>query len=247
MLRQIIFEPHNVREKAWVVFFNYILLSDMSAAENEKEDAFRHNAQLALNDCRIFIEPRLSNIQALVLLAFHGEDFAAPNVSWMLLSHACRQSEALGLHVRGNHDTIEKYQHKLSLFWLLYTIDKSCALAFGRPAFLPTALYRDVPLPEERFISEFNPHHEQGEHAPRKDAGYGPAFFKATFELSHLTGDILHVLAMTSPGQERNAVRSRLNTWFDQTSAVSASGKAIYCLLELHLTFACFFFFSFRN
>lgn len=221
VLQKIVFDPQSVCEKAWVVFFNYILLSDISEGQDDKEDSFRRNAHLALNDCRIFIEPRLSNIQALVLLSFHGEDFAAPNISWMLLSHACRQAEALGLHVNTSPKSSTGYEHKLSLFWLLYTIDKSCALAFGRPMFLPTSLYRNVPLPTERSISEFQPHNGQNERLEDQGFGYGSAFFKATFELSHLTGEILQILAVETSGEERNEVRSRLDAWFIGTNTVS--------------------------
>lgn len=98
------------------------------------------------------------NVQALALLSIHGEDFAAPNVSSMLLAHACRQAEALGLHVRGAEGNFDDSQHRLCLFWMLFTLDKSCALAFGRPTFLPLALYRHVPLPDEQFTLNFRPH-----------------------------------------------------------------------------------------
>jgi hypothetical protein len=99
-VRQVVFEPHKVRETAWIAYFNYMMLSIASDenGEGEETNKFRRNVQLALNDSRIFLEPRHANVQTLCFLAMNDEDYAAPNLSWMLLGHACRQAEALVLH-----------------------------------------------------------------------------------------------------------------------------------------------------
>lgn len=142
ILRQVVFDPGNVAQKAWVVVFNYMMLALISAehGDNNQVERFRRNMQLALNNSSIFLEPREENIQALVLLAVHGEDFSSPNLSWMLVGHACRQAEALGLHAASDNDS-DVRQRKLCLFWLLFAIDKSCALAFGRPTFLHQVIH----------------------------------------------------------------------------------------------------------
>ncbi|KAJ5118818.1 hypothetical protein N7448_010525, partial [Penicillium atrosanguineum] len=222
ILRQVIFEPHKVREKAWIVTFNYILLAAISTTEkDENEDKLRQNAQLALSDSRIFLEPSLANVQALSLLAIHGEDFAAPNISWMLLSHACRQAEALGLHTRANKDTVGDYQHKLCIFWMLFTLDKSCALAFGRPTFLPLNLYRQVPLPDEDYMQKFSPHDNKAicsERPSSQRSDFGALMLKNTIELAKLTSDVLEVLGMGNSNNAKNGIRSQLEVWFSTTN-----------------------------
>lgn len=223
ILRQIIFEPKKVREKAWIVSFNYVLLAAISTKHDEHEDKLRKNSQLALNDSRIFLEPSLANVQTLTLLAVHGEDFAAPNTSWMLLSHACRQAEALGLHVKKSKDKFEEWQHKLCLFWMLFTLDKSCALAFGRPAFLPFSLYRHVPLPDKEFMRKFSPHDtkdlgSQPRNSQKSD--FGAMMLKNTIELAKLTSDVLDVLGVGNSEKSKDKTRSKLEDWFSTTNMV---------------------------
>ncbi|KAJ5769064.1 hypothetical protein N7520_003623, partial [Penicillium odoratum] len=221
ILRQIVFEPEKVREKAWIVSFNYILLAAISTQLDEHEGNLRKNFQLALNDSRIFLEPSLANVQTLVLLAVHGEDFAAPNISWMLLSHACRQAEALGLQVRKSRDHFDEWQHKLCLFWMLFTLDKSCALAFGRPAFLPFSLYRHLPLPDEIFMRKFSPHDTEGlgDQRPKShNSDFGALMFKNTIELAKLTSEVLDVLGVANSDKSKDKTRSKLEDWFSKTN-----------------------------
>ncbi|KAJ5611392.1 hypothetical protein N7510_008111, partial [Penicillium lagena] len=226
VLKQIVFEPQNVKEKAWVVFFNYVLLAAISTEQDEYEDKLRQNSQLALNDSRIFLEPSIVNVQALALLSIHGEDFAAPNVSWMLLGHACRQAEALGLHARAIEGTFDESQHRLCLFWMLFTLDKSCALAFGRPAFLPIALYRHVPLPDEQFMQNFRPHDTAvfgKQQQNSKGSDFGALLFKSTVGLAKLMSDVLEILGMAHSEEAKDDMQFKLDAWFSNTNMVRAS------------------------
>ncbi|KAJ5805700.1 uncharacterized protein N7503_003302 [Penicillium pulvis] len=223
ILRQIVFEPEKVREKAWIVSFNYVLLAAISTEHDEHEDKLRNNFQLALNDSQIFLEPSLANVQALALLAVHGEDFAAPNISWMLLSHACRQAEALGLHAKNSKDTFDEWQHKLCLFWMLFTMDKSCALAFGRSAFLPLFMCRHVPLPEKEFMRKFSPHDTKdfgSEQRNSQNSVFGAVMFQNTIELAKLTSDVLDALGVGSSDQSKDETRAKLERWFSTTNMI---------------------------
>lgn len=223
VLRQIVFEPEKVREKAWIVSFNYILLAAISTQQDEHEDKLRQNSQLALNDSQIFLEPSLANVQTLALLAVHGEDFASPNISWMLLSHACRQAEALGLHIKTSKGRSDESQHKLCLFWMLFTLDKSCALAFGRPAFLPFSLYRYVPLPDEEFMRKFSPHDTEApcsQQQKSQNSGFGALLFKNTVELAKLMSDVLDVLGVSNSEKSKDETRSKLEGWFSIANMV---------------------------
>ena len=224
VLRRVIFEPQKVRERAWVVFVNYTLLSALSTDTYKSDEAekLRRNIQLALNDSSIFLEPSQANVQALTLLAMHGEDYTAPNLSWMLLGHACRQAEALGLHTPAHQD-VESRQQRLCLFWLLFMIDKSCSLAFGRPAFLPTALYCNVPPPDDHFLLKFHPHDCTAlgnSQAPSQTSTFGAVFFSRSVEIAKLTGRILDVLATSESFLAKTNLRSELEAFYEDTYQV---------------------------
>ncbi|KAE8393475.1 hypothetical protein BDV23DRAFT_149253 [Aspergillus alliaceus] len=224
IVRQVVFEPHKVREKAWVIYLNYLLLCAASAKNEDTQEihGFRRNVELALNDSRIFLEPREANVQALALLALHGEDYAAPNLSWMLLGHACRQAEALGLHER-RHDVFNPQQQSLCLFWLLFMMDKSCALAFGRPVFLSTAIYRDLPLPDDEVLLNFHlraSSDDEIQQAPSHGFRFGAHFLRRSMELSRLTGLALDVLATGESSLAKRDVWSRLDGWYLETKRV---------------------------
>ncbi|KAK4063845.1 hypothetical protein Trihar35433_8553 [Trichoderma harzianum] len=101
LLLNVIFDPATVPQRAWIVYVNFILLTLLQndSSQSDVVESLQKNTEMALNDYRIFLEPSEINIQALLLLGCHGEQYASPNLSWMLVGHACRQAQALGLHV----------------------------------------------------------------------------------------------------------------------------------------------------
>ncbi|KAK7458515.1 hypothetical protein Landi51_01338 [Colletotrichum acutatum] len=225
LLKQIVFNPDKVSQKAWLVFFNYIMLAQVSPEKQdhgEETARFRQNLRIALNDSRIFLEPRQVNVQALALLAVHGEDYASPNLSWMLVGHACRQAEALGLHLP-MHNDVESYQRSLSMFWLLFVLDKSCALAFGRSPFLPMNLYREVPLPDFSYLLKFRPHldSEFSSASPAaRSSEFGAHFFTRGIELARIMGLVVDTLAPGSSPTSRETIKLQLEEWSTQTKKI---------------------------
>ncbi|GAD95021.1 hypothetical protein NECHADRAFT_34178 [Paecilomyces variotii No. 5] len=222
VLRQIVFDPGNVSQKAWVVLFNYMILALVSTEDDEANQVqkFRRNTQLALNDSSIFLEPREENIQALILLAIHGEDFASPNLSWMLVGHACRQAEALGLHTASDNDSGIN-QRRLCLFWLLFAIDKSCALAFGRSAFLPTALYGNVPLPDRHYLLKFRPHENpviSDDRRAAQGSTFGAELFSSAIDVAKLTGHIVNFLTYGELKLPKDELKMKLDEWYAHTT-----------------------------
>ncbi|KAJ4226306.1 hypothetical protein NW759_004892 [Fusarium solani] len=213
-LRQVLFEPETVTAKAWVVFVNYMLLA-LATGSGQHADAaaaFRKNMRLALDDAKIFLEPSDVNIQTLILLALHGEDFALPNMSWMLTGQACQQAQVLRLHSVTNSDTSSpEQQRRLCLFWALFMADKSCSLAFERPVFLPTEWFQNVPLPKFEYLQQFHAHQSQAQ--PAKSA-FGAHLFLQTVQLSKLMGFILVPKGASS---ERDMLNSLLDSWYQQT------------------------------
>ncbi|WZH45281.1 fungal-specific transcription factor domain-containing protein [Fusarium acuminatum] len=218
LLIQVIFKPETVTRKAWVVYVNYMLLAMLSDDKNPQAQNFRQNMKLALNDSSIFLEPNEAHLQALILLAIHGEDYSSPGSSWMLVGHACRQAQALELHNSTNVE-YETRQRRLSLFWLLFAVDKSCSLAFGRPCFLPSDTYSHIPLPDLSYLMRFKPRSDIPETVERKrqKSMFGAHMFLARMELARLTGDSYALSNNELMAEARGLLRTKLVEWHTRT------------------------------
>ncbi|OTA01909.1 hypothetical protein A9Z42_0022410 [Trichoderma parareesei] len=216
LLLTVIFNPATVSQKAWIVYVDFILLTllqhDPSQADTVK--SLKKNTDKALNDFRIFLEPSEINIQALMLLGCHGEQYASPNLSWMLVGHACRQAQALGLHKieRGSYT---QQQRQLALFWSLFSVDKSCSLAFGRPMLLPTASYENVPLPDFQYLLGYHPHKAQPVPTPSGShtSTFGAHFFIQVMHLAKLTGAVLNTLSSQGTATDSETLAATLQSW----------------------------------
>ena len=228
-LRQVVFEP-SAAPKAWVIFVNYILSAApaTNATEIGLANMWRLNSRLALESASVFLESSKINIQAFMLLAFHGEDFAFPNISWMLTSHACRQAEALGIHIPLATADFNAQQQQLCLFWALFITEKWCSLAFGRQVFMPTSLYSHVPLPNFAYLTTFKPHlHDlSSEHWKELSSTFGAHVFFQNIELSKLAGTVLECLAYGQSPAARDELKSRLDHWYETTNQVNRSSLA---------------------
>lgn len=225
-LRNVIFDPGTVREKAWIVFVNYMLLAMVCMEPNRSDEAdrLRVNVHAALNDFAIFLSPSVVNIQTLATLAIHGEDFASPTQSWMLVGYACRQAEALSLHHPARDDSDEE-QRRLCLFWLLFLIDKGCALAFGRLPALLSSTYHNTPYPQYQYLARNCPHlGEPGNgsaQAPGSD--FGAKFYIRGFELAILIGSVLETSTVGEGASDKHRLRAQIDDWHGSTNAVRLS------------------------
>ena len=151
--------PHQVQDRAWLVMYYSVILSMVSSTDPMNESAkakLRCNLWLALNDVRLLLEPSESNIQALVILACHVEEFTTPSLCWMLVTNACRMLQAIGVnHRRFDPRTRER---RAMMFWHLNLLDKGLALIFGRsPTFHP-AMASEIALPNLDQLLPFQPH-----------------------------------------------------------------------------------------
>ncbi|KAG8360423.1 hypothetical protein FVEN_g1997 [Fusarium venenatum] len=214
-LLQVLFNPGQVVRKSWIVYIDYMILAMLSEDQSAETKGFRNNVKLALNDSRIFLEPHLVHLQTLILLAIHGEDYASPSLSWMLVGHACRQAEALGLHLSNSPD-FETHQKRLSLFWMLFAVDKSCSLAFGRPCFLPSNTYGTVVLPDFGHLTRFQPRSKSAD-GQEQSFVFGAHMFIARVKLARLTGDILDLASNTDMISKRDQLETDLTEWQTQT------------------------------
>lgn len=226
LLRRVMLDPSNVETSSWIVFVNYILLalaSDRKAAPHATQ-TFRINVHTALNDSKIYLEPSLANIHCLMLLATHGEDFATPNLSWMTLGHACQQAQALNLHL-ATPQNYEEQQRLLSLFWSLFIVDKSCSLAFGRPAFLPTSNYQTVLKPDRRYVSrKYCPHLSLAKNLGTSNNTadtFASSYYYQCMEFALITGAISELLVSSEPSGSLQDLQQKLHQWHKRTQEVS--------------------------
>ncbi|KAK4929406.1 hypothetical protein LTR49_004010 [Elasticomyces elasticus] len=94
--------------------------------------------QLALDatisDLPLLIHPDLESVHALVLGALHAVGSAKSSLAWTLLSKAYELCQTLGLHRSGRSQDEDPAvtQHKTSLFWTLYMLEKGLSLRLGR-------------------------------------------------------------------------------------------------------------------
>lgn len=223
LLMEVVFEPVSVTQRSWVLYINFIFLiiSHKDQTLSYLTTSFRHNIRLALDDATIFLEPNEVNVQALALLSCLGEDYTSPNLSWMLASHACRQAQALNLHVTEQHYSTEQ-QRRLTLFWVLFMVDKACSLAFGHPVLLSSKLYENVPLPDFQHLLKFRPRHGQfnNAHTQPYSSTFGAHFLTQNIKLARLTGLILDIPTNGAQYGGREGLISQLDDWDVSTRQV---------------------------
>ncbi|KAH8888639.1 hypothetical protein GQ53DRAFT_243765 [Thozetella sp. PMI_491] len=216
LLHRAIRDPSQT-PRIWVVFINYMLLASPSSCAQAPQlaQAWRVNARVALEHAGLFLEPSKVAVQTFMLLAVHSDDFVSPNISWMLMSHACRQAQALSLQVRSTCLDPDEWQRQLSLFWCLFVVDKWFALAFGRPAFLPGVLYKNVPSPSLEHLTKFKPHFDNLETTPwdKNRTTFGAHVFFQCIELAKLTDVILERLSAEDALCDRSELKASLDNW----------------------------------
>ena len=85
LLMQAVFHPEKVNQKAWVVFFNYIMLASVSPEPSQEESRllFRRNTHLALNDSKKFLEPPDPDVKRPILI--RSTPPAVTNLGFLLI------------------------------------------------------------------------------------------------------------------------------------------------------------------
>lgn len=239
VLMEIVFEPVSVAQRSWVLYINFIFLmiSHKDQTLSHLTTSFRHNIRLALDDARIFLEPNEVNVQALTMLSCLGEDYTSPSLSWMLASHACRQAQALNLHLTEQHYSTEQ-QRRLTLFWVLFMVDKACSLAFSHPILLPSKLYENVPLPDFQHLLKFRPRHGQfnNAHVQPYSSTFGAHFLTQNIKLARLTSLILDIPTNGAQYGGRESLISYLDDWDVSTRQVCLSFISNSQIPSLHST-----------
>lgn len=230
---QLAFEPSKVRERGWVLLFNTFLhttMVSMDAQESTLTRGLQWNVWLILEDSSILFEPSEITIQALLLVAGHGQDIATPSFCWTLVSHACHMSQTLALHLPARWAPLGSVEnnHRNCLFWSLFVVDKAVAISFGRPPLLPWYLYRNVPPPNDSYMAKYKPHEDTTSDVLTSSTwqvsgDYGIFHFRIVRELSIVQGQISDLIRSEGAQlQVKSAeIKNRLDKWMESVIAVS--------------------------
>ncbi|KAK6436406.1 hypothetical protein LTR95_007403 [Oleoguttula sp. CCFEE 5521] len=197
------------------------MTSSTAPADKETKARLRCNLWLALNDVRVLLEPSEVNIQALVLLASHVEEFTTPSLCWLLISTACRMLQALGVNLRNM--TPESRHRRRMMFWHLNVIDKGLSMIFGRPPTLHSAMVRSVGLPSLADLMPSTPGHSStggGPGAP--GALFGAHFFHQVMQLSVIMGKVWSTVYDRDEPDEQSVMKARgdLVAWHDRAQTI---------------------------
>ncbi|RMZ09886.1 hypothetical protein D0864_01399 [Hortaea werneckii] len=211
-------EPYKVEERAWLVLFYGMTLTAVRAKDPTDEftaTRLKHNLWLAFNDVRILLEPSEVNIQALMMLACHVEDFTSPSLCWMLVNNACRLLQNAGINDRRLDPQVKDRRRKT--FWALNMLDKTLALTFGRPPTFHRALAREIEPPPLKEMMAYKPHRPP-EGMP---SSFGAHHFHHLFLLSRVMGDIWHCLYEEDHNLDTiKQRREELDGWYFEATKV---------------------------
>ncbi|KAI9024395.1 fungal-specific transcription factor domain-containing protein [Phycomyces nitens] len=135
----------------------YALASRMSPDERVRADPaspdtageiFFERARCLLDD--YYDIPKISTVQALLLLASHQQGVTKPARSWLYSGMAFRMAQDLGLHRNCEHWNIsrEERERRKRVFWCCFITDRLTSAIYGRSSNFEERDI-DVPFPQE--------------------------------------------------------------------------------------------------
>ncbi|KPM40052.1 hypothetical protein AK830_g6525 [Neonectria ditissima] len=154
-------------DEAWAVCFNVIVLLAIGKDQTTQSNSpfiqpFLQTLKMTVNNPRVFLAPRLVNVQALALLSHIAEQYSPPGFAEVVFAQACLLARTMGLHqprASSNSLAPEEAIEKQKVFRSLYIRDKNFAICRGSSSWLPT------------FDSSVSPLSDQ---ADGEEARYGP-------------------------------------------------------------------------
>jgi hypothetical protein len=231
LLPKLVFEPSSVEGRGWLLLFNAFLstaVASMKPQDVRLTRGYQWNTWMLLEDASIFLEPSEAGIQVLLLVAAHGQEITTPRLCWTLIGQACLMAQTIGLHipVPRSRQGSEENLRRNCLFWSLFNIDKSLALAFGRPPLLPAYLYRNVPLPDLEYLARYQPHSKlasSSHEGKNPDQTFGRFHFMEHIAMAKLQGQISEMMygGGEKPDAKRAEVlRRELDVWLEKFQKV---------------------------
>ncbi|KAK7417364.1 hypothetical protein QQX98_004641 [Neonectria punicea] len=166
-LDRIYGHPLSPADEAWAVCFNVIVLLAIGKDQTTQSNSpfiqpFLQTLKMTVNNPRVFLAPRLVNVQALALLSHIAEQYSPPGFAEVVFAQACLLARTMGLHqprASSNSLLVEESIEKQKVFRSLYIRDKNFAICRGSSSWLPT------------FDSSVSPLSDQ---VDGEEAKYGP-------------------------------------------------------------------------
>ncbi|KAH7141745.1 hypothetical protein EDB81DRAFT_653716, partial [Dactylonectria macrodidyma] len=121
----------------YYLFLEQHILAPAKLAKEEVKsliDQCRTNLETSLANLSLFMSPKIETIQALLLGTFYAIDAFRPTVAWHLNCAAVQVCQRAGFHRYEQLATPESSASRLksTLFWHVYTIDKTLGLRLSR-------------------------------------------------------------------------------------------------------------------
>ncbi len=232
VLKMSVLSPERVNEKGYLLMFYGIMLTVATSDDSFQEDTkvkLKWNLWLCLNDARLLLQPSELNIQALILLACHVQDFHTPSLCWMVSTTAFRMLQALG--TSGLNMDIEIKHRRCELFWFLNALDKSLSLIFGRPPVFHRVMCEEIPMPSMQRLSSFQPHiksSSQGTMTSKSPPSlFGAHLLHQMHLASKVTAEIWYYLYdKHSKNSTLEEIRTRLKAWYEDTCKVNVIARS---------------------
>ncbi|KAI9008751.1 fungal-specific transcription factor domain-containing protein [Phycomyces nitens] len=162
-----------------------------------------------------YLVPRVSNIQALILLCAHPTYTGNTHRCWIMAGMAVRMAQDLGLHRTFSASKIseEVDEHRKRLWYSVYITDRWCCAVMGRPLAIADSDC-DIDLPRLYGTPE------------ESKRGKDYVLFVSFVKLSGILGEVLRRIyspkaksvGYKSASMEQTAcsLQRMLNEWFDQ-------------------------------
>ncbi|KAF5022294.1 hypothetical protein F66182_5671 [Fusarium sp. NRRL 66182] len=137
-------QPMGPSDEGWAVCFNVIVLLSISK-EHAKQDNSHffqfllQTLRMAVNNPRVFLAPRLVNVQALALLSYVAEQYSTTSLAELIFAQACLLARTMGLHqsfASSKDLPPEDILERQKLFRSLYIRDANNAIFRGSTCWL---------------------------------------------------------------------------------------------------------------
>ncbi|CEF86318.1 hypothetical protein SNK03_011180 [Fusarium graminearum] len=138
-------QPIVPSDEGWAICFNVIVLLGIKREPTTQGNShfiqsLLQTMRMAINNPRVFLTPRLVNVQALALLSYVAEQYSTTSLAELVFAQACLLARTMGLHrgcTSSNNLPPETILERHKVFQSLYTRDKNIAILRGSTSWLP--------------------------------------------------------------------------------------------------------------
>ncbi|KAF4982431.1 hypothetical protein FZEAL_1949 [Fusarium zealandicum] len=144
-LDRIYSQPLRSSDDGWAVCFNVIVLLAIGRDQTNQGSSpfiqpFLQTLRMAVNNPRVFLTPRLVNVQALSLLSYVAEQYSTTGLAEIVFAQACLLARTMGLHqyhASLSDVSLDEIVERQKLFRSLYIRDRNSVTCRGSISWLP--------------------------------------------------------------------------------------------------------------